>query len=69
VKLLAIVLIVGGVLGLVYGGFTLLTGRHTLDLGFTELSAWDRERVNVPVWVGVVAVAAGAAMLYFRRPA
>ncbi len=68
-RLLAIVLIVGGVLGLVYGGFTLVTGRHTLDLGFTEISAWDKERVNVPVWVGVVAIAVGAAMLYSRRGA
>ena len=66
-KLLAVLLIAGGVLGLVYGGFTLVTGHHTLDLGFTTLSAWDRERVNVPVWVGVVAIAAGAGMLYSRR--
>jgi hypothetical protein len=64
VKLLAILLIVGGILGLVYGGFTYVDGYHSVNLGFTRLSFWDRDRVNVPVWAGVLAIVGGAFMLY-----
>jgi len=68
-RLLAILLIVGGVLGLVYGSFSMITGHHGLDLGVVQLSSWDRQRVYVPVWMGVLAVAGGAFMLYSAKRA
>jgi hypothetical protein len=68
-KLLAILLIVGGVLGLVYGSLSIVTGHHALDLGVVQLSTWDRQRIYVPVWVGVASVALGSALLYNgKRP-
>lgn len=63
VKVVAIVLIAAGVLGLVYGGFSYTKETHETKLGPIELSLKEKERVNVPVWAGVGAIAVGAALL------
>ncbi len=62
-KIAAILLIVAGILGLLYGGFTYTKETHTTKLGPLELSVKDKERVNVPVWAGVGAVMAGVVLL------
>jgi hypothetical protein len=67
IKILAIVLIVGGVLGLVYGSFSYTKETHEAKLGSLELSIKDKETVNVPVWAGVGAIGVGAALLLFAR--
>jgi hypothetical protein len=59
-RILALALIVAGVLGLAYGSFTYTKDTHTTKLGPIEISVKDRETVNVPVWAGVAALAAGA---------
>lgn len=64
-KIVAIVLIVAGTLGLVYGGFTYTKETHDVSLGPIEMKIEDKERVNVPVWISVGAIVAGAAMLIF----
>ncbi|MHB8257701.1 MAG: hypothetical protein ACYDHY_15145 [Acidiferrobacterales bacterium] len=64
VKIAAIVLILAGVLGLVYGGFT-YTKTHKAKLGSIELSIKDKQTVNIPVWAGVGAIAIGGALLLF----
>ena len=56
VKMVAIVLIVGGVLGLVYGGFSYTKETHEAKLGPIELSIKDKQTVNVPLWAGVGAL-------------
>jgi len=66
VKMLAIVLIVAGTLGLVYGGFTYTKGTHEAKLGPIELSVKDTQTVNVPVWAGVGAIVAGVILLFVR---
>ncbi len=63
IRLAAIVLIVAGVLGLAYGGFTYTRGSHDAKLGPIELSVKDRETVNVPVWAGAGAIVIGGALL------
>ena len=65
VKIVAIVLIVAGVLGLVYGGFSYTKETHEAKLGPIELSVKDKERVNVPVWAGVGAIVIGGVLLLF----
>jgi hypothetical protein len=65
VKIAAIVLIVAGVLGLVYGGFSYTSETHEAKLGPIEVSVQDRQRVNVPVWAGVGAIVIGGVMLVF----
>jgi hypothetical protein len=53
----------GGVLALVYGGFSYTKNTDTTKLGPIEFTVKDRERVNVPVWVGVAAIGAGTVLL------
>jgi len=67
VKMLAIVLIVAGCLGLVYGGFTYTKETHQAKLGSIELSIKDTETVNVPIWAGVGAVVDGVILLFARK--
>jgi len=67
VKMLAIVLIVLGGLGLMYGSFTYTKETHQAKLGPIELSVKDKETVNVPVWAGVGAIVAGAILLFVRK--
>ncbi|MGB8273937.1 MAG: hypothetical protein WCF16_01560 [Alphaproteobacteria bacterium] len=65
VKIAAIVLIVAGILGLVYGGFSYTKETHEAKLGPIEMSVQEKQTVNVPVWAGVGAIAVGAALLLF----
>jgi TRAP-type C4-dicarboxylate transport system permease small subunit len=63
IKIAAIVLIVAGVLGLAYGGFSYTSETHEAKLGPLELSVSERETVNVPVWAGVGAIVIGGVLL------
>jgi len=62
-KILAFVLVVAGVLALAYGGFTYTKATHDAQIGPIDLSVKEREHVNIPMWAGIAAVGAGAAML------
>ena len=66
VKIMAIVLIVAGTLVLVYGGFVYTKGTHDANLGPIEVSIPDKERVNIPVWFGVGAIAIGGVLLLLK---
>ena len=68
-KLAALVLIAAGVLGLAYGGFTYTKDTHETKLGPIELSVEEKETVNIPVWLGAVAIIAGVLLLVVRRKA
>ena len=63
IKLVAIALIVGGVLGLVYGGFSYTQDTTAVKLGPIELSVQERKTVNVPLWAGIGAIVAGGVLL------
>ena len=52
IKLVAIVLIVAGVLGLAYGSFSYTKDTTVVKLGPLEVSAKQKETVNVPIWAG-----------------
>lgn len=65
VKIVAMVLIAAGILGLVYGGFSYTKETTALKLGSMELSVKEKETVNVPVWAGIGAIAAGTLLLLF----
>jgi hypothetical protein len=67
VKIAAIVLIVAGVLGLVYGQFSYTKKTHEAKIGSLEVSLQDKETVNVPVWAGVGAIVAGAILLLLPK--
>lgn len=63
VKIIAIVLIIAGVLGLAYGGFSYTKDTTVVKLGPLELSAKEKQTVNVPVWAGVGAIVVGGLLL------
>jgi hypothetical protein len=65
IRIAAIALIVAGVLGLVYGGFSYTTDTHSTKLGPIELKVTEKERVNVPIWAGVAGIVVGGALLLF----
>jgi hypothetical protein len=66
-KLAAIVLVAAGVLALVYGKFSYTKGTHETKVGPVKISVKDKETVNVPVWAGVGAIAAGSLLLLIGR--
>lgn len=63
VKIAAIVLIVTGVLGLVYGNFSYTKETHAAKVGSIELSVKDKETIDIPVWGGVGVIAIGSVLL------
>jgi len=65
VKVIAIVLIIAGVLGLAYGGFSYTKDTTVVKLGPLEVSAKERQTVNVPMWTGVGAIVIGGLLLVF----
>lgn len=65
IKITAIALILAGVLGLVYGGFTYTKETHETNIGPIKLSVTDKETVNVPIWAGIGAIVIGVALLGF----
>jgi len=62
-KLIGIILIVAGCLGLAYGGFTYTKETTGVKLGPIELKVQEKETVNVPLIVSGGAVAIGVVLL------
>jgi multidrug transporter EmrE-like cation transporter len=63
IKMTALALIVAGALGLAYGSFSFTRETHEAKIGPLSLSVQEKETVNVPVWAGIGAIVAGAALL------
>jgi hypothetical protein len=62
-KALGMVLILGGILALAYGGFTYTKETHETKIGPVVISVKDKETVNVPMWAGVGAIVLGGLLL------
>ena len=62
-KIVAILLIVAGAIGLTYGGFTYTKDTHSAKLGPIELKVTEKETVNIPIWAGVGAIVVGVVLL------
>lgn len=63
IKLVGIVLIVLGGLGLAYGGFSYTKDTTAVKLGPLELTVQEKETVNVPLWAGIGAIVVGGVLL------
>jgi hypothetical protein len=63
IKIAAIVLIVAGILGLVYGSFSYTKETHDAKVGPLEFSVKEKETINIPVWAGVGAIVIGGVLL------
>lgn len=66
-KIIGVLLIVAGTLGLSYGGFSYTKEKHDVKLGSLQLSVAEKETVNVPVWAGAGAIGIGAILLLIGR--
>lgn len=67
IKMLAIVLIVAGSLGLVYGGFSYTRDTQQAKLGPIELTVKDTKTINVPIWASVGAILVGVVLVFVRK--
>lgn len=62
-RILGIALLVCGILGLAYGGFTYTKSSSEVDLGIVSLEVQEKEEVNIPLWIGIGLAVAGGALL------
>ena len=63
-KIVAIVLIVAGVLGLLYGGFSYNKDTTAVKVGPIELSVKETQTVNIPMWAGIGAIVVGGLLSF-----
>ena len=63
VKIIGVVLIAAGALGLVYGGFSYTKDTTAVKLGPIELTVKEKQSVNVPLWAGIAAIVVGGILL------
>jgi hypothetical protein len=62
-KVVAIILIVAGIAGLIYGKFTYTKATHEVNLGPIDLAVKEKKTVNVPMWAGIAVIIAGGLLL------
>ena len=67
IKIMAIVLIVAGGLGLAYGQFSYTKESQYAKVGPFELTVKEKRTVNIPTWAGIGGIVAGASLLFFTR--
>jgi hypothetical protein len=65
-KVVGILLIVVGVAGIAYGGFSWTRQKTVFEAGPIEVKADKRESLPVPPLVGVLCLVAGGALLFTR---
>lgn len=63
-RVFGVILIVAGVVGLAYGGFTYTSKTHRANIGSLTIALREKETVNVPIWAGVGLIAGGGALLF-----
>jgi hypothetical protein len=62
-RMIAILLIAGGILGLALGSFSFTKDEKKAEVGPLTLSVQEKETVNVPLWASIGALVVGAGML------
>ncbi len=64
VKIVGIVLIVAGILGAVFGGFSYTKETQEVKMGPLEMSIKETQTVDIPIWVSISVMALGGALLF-----
>ena len=62
-KIVAILLIVGGVAALAYGGFSYTKETQKAEIGPLKLQVKEQEQVNVPQWAGIASIVIGVVLV------
>lgn len=66
-KILGIILLVGGILGLLYGHFDYTKETHEGQIGPFKFSVSEKETTVIPSWASIAVIAAGVALLVIDR--
>ncbi len=66
IRMLGVALIIAGVLGLAYGGFSYTKETQAVKIGPLELNVKEKKDVNIPMWAGIAAIVAGGLMVAAR---
>lgn len=66
-KIIGITLLILGGLGLVYGGFSYTKDSTAAKIGPIELKIQENERVDIPLWGSIAALALGGILLISNR--
>jgi hypothetical protein len=66
-KIIGILLIAAGTLGLIYGGFTYTKETHSAKLGPVVLQVKEKETVYVPIILSAAAIGLGVLLLVAFR--
>jgi len=67
IKVIAIILIVAGIAGLVFGKLSWTQTTHEANIGPLDLSVKEKKSVNIPLWAGIGAIVAGALLLIIPK--
>ena len=68
-RIIGILLLVAGALGLAYGGFSFTKETHKAEMGSLKLSVDEKEHVNIPTYAGIGLIIVGGFLLLVRRKA
>jgi TRAP-type C4-dicarboxylate transport system permease small subunit len=66
-NIIGLLLIVAGVLGLIYGGFSYTKETHSAKLGPLEFKVQEKETVVVPLVISTGAIALGVFLIVAGR--
>jgi hypothetical protein len=66
-KILGIVLLVGGILGLLYGHFDYTKETHQGNIGPFKFSVTEKETTVIPSWASIAVIAVGVVLLVIER--
>jgi len=66
-KILGIILLVAGILGLVYGHFDYTKETHEGQIGPWKFSVTEKETTIIPSWASVIVIVAGVVLLVVKR--
>lgn len=66
-RIVGLLLVVAGALGLAYGGFSYTEERQEVKLGALEFAIKETKHVPIPEWAGIAAIIAGGVLLVAGR--
>lgn len=66
-KILGIILLVGGIVGLVYGHFDYTKDTHEGQIGPLKFSIAEKQTAVIPSWASIGVIVVGAVLLVINR--
>ena len=66
-KIVAVLLIVAGIAGLIYGKFTYTKSTHEIQAGPIDIALKEKKTVDVPLWTSIAAIVAGGLLLFVPK--